>query len=211
MEINWLEVIGYTGSVTVALSLMMKSIVRLRWWNFAGASVFALYGLLIGAYPVLALNGWIAVVDVYYLWQMRRARDQFEVLEASALGKPFIGRFLRFHGKDIEHFFPEFDISKLRNPLSLFTLRNMLPVGLFVAEPLSATDYEIKADYVIPDFRDLKAARFLLFGEGRKVLQEKGVKTLHIHSRGTHEKFLRKIGFTKNPQRGDHWYMLNVG
>ena len=54
-----LQIIGYTGSVLVAVSLMMSNIVRLRWINLFGAGTFAIYGLLINAYPVFALNGFI--------------------------------------------------------------------------------------------------------------------------------------------------------
>ena len=63
---DYLEFIGYAGSVLVAVSLMMSNIVRLRWINLFGAATFSAYGLLINAYPVFALNGFIVLVDLYY-------------------------------------------------------------------------------------------------------------------------------------------------
>ena len=53
---NWIEWIGYAGSALVAVSLMMSAIVRLRLLNLAGALIFALYGALVGAMPVLLVN-----------------------------------------------------------------------------------------------------------------------------------------------------------
>ncbi|MBI3163860.1 MAG: YgjV family protein, partial [Chloroflexi bacterium] len=64
------ELVGYVGSVLVAVSLMMKSLLRLRVINLVGALFFVLYGLLIGALPVAFLNALIVGVNVYYLAQM---------------------------------------------------------------------------------------------------------------------------------------------
>ena len=61
------EIIGYTASALVAISLMMSSIVKLRVINLIGAALFTLYGLLIGAYPVAVLNFTIVLIDLYYL------------------------------------------------------------------------------------------------------------------------------------------------
>ncbi len=39
---EWQEIVGYIGSVLIALSLMMKNIVRFRKVNLCGASTFAI-------------------------------------------------------------------------------------------------------------------------------------------------------------------------
>ena len=70
---NWVEWYGLAASVVIAYSLMLKDIVKLRWWNMLGAGMFASYGVLIDAMPVIVLNGFIAVVDAYYIIQMRKS------------------------------------------------------------------------------------------------------------------------------------------
>ena len=45
------ELIGYAGSALVVLSLMQRSILRLRVIGLIGSVVFLVYSLLIGAYP----------------------------------------------------------------------------------------------------------------------------------------------------------------
>lgn len=72
LELNWLELYGYLGSALIAISLMMGDIRRLRWINLVGAGTFASYGLLINAWPVAILNGFIVLIDVVHLWQLSR-------------------------------------------------------------------------------------------------------------------------------------------
>ena len=66
----WFEMVGYAGSVLVAVSLMMKSLLRLRLINLVGAFFFTLYGLLSGAYAVAAPYPppmvYVAPAPVYY-------------------------------------------------------------------------------------------------------------------------------------------------
>jgi len=85
---NWLEIYGYLGSVLIAVSLMMADIYKLRWINLVGAGAFASYGLLIGAWPVAALNGFIVLIDIVHLWQLyrkpRAARSEVEFQVADA-------------------------------------------------------------------------------------------------------------------------------
>lgn len=70
---NWLEWFGYTASVVVAISLTMSSILKLRWYNLLGATLFSAYGFLIHAYPVGFLIGFIACVDIRLV---ARSHDQ---------------------------------------------------------------------------------------------------------------------------------------
>jgi hypothetical protein len=52
---------------------MMSDIRKLRWINLVGAGSFASYGLLINAWPVVILNGFIVLIDIVHLWQLSRA------------------------------------------------------------------------------------------------------------------------------------------
>lgn len=70
--ITFYEGLGYLASVLVAVSLTMRSLLKLRVINLAGAMLFTIYGLVIGALPVAALNFFIVGVNVYYLHQMFR-------------------------------------------------------------------------------------------------------------------------------------------
>ncbi|MGF1688778.1 YgjV family protein [Photobacterium japonica] len=67
MIMNTVEMLGYLSSIIVALSLTMKDIIKLRVLNFIGCSLFAIYGLMIDAWPVAATNGFIAGVNIYFI------------------------------------------------------------------------------------------------------------------------------------------------
>ena len=67
------EMLGYAASVFVAVSLMMRSLVKLRVINLIGSVLFTTYGLIIGAYPVAVVNAFIVVVNIYYLQQSFKA------------------------------------------------------------------------------------------------------------------------------------------
>lgn len=68
------EIMGYVASIMVAISLTMKDIVKLRVLNFIGCSFFVVYGLMIGAMPVVATNAFIACVNVYFLVKMNQEK-----------------------------------------------------------------------------------------------------------------------------------------
>lgn len=66
------EMLGYLASVFVAVSLMMRSLKKLRVINLIGSLLFTAYGLIIGAYPVAVVNAFIVLVNIYYLQQAVR-------------------------------------------------------------------------------------------------------------------------------------------
>src|SRR5512145_2472455 len=107
MNINTVEVIGYLGSILVAISLMMKSLLRLRLINLFGALFFTVYGILLRAYPVAALNGLIVGIDVYYLIQMLRQKDFFTFLEVSPQSE-YLRAFVEFYKEDIHAIIPSY-------------------------------------------------------------------------------------------------------
>jgi hypothetical protein len=65
--VNYLELVGYLASVLVAISLMMRSLNKLRVINLSGSLLFTVYGFTIGAYPVAVLNAFIVLVNIFYL------------------------------------------------------------------------------------------------------------------------------------------------
>jgi len=196
---NWIEIIGYSGSFLIALSLTMNNIWRLRWINLFGAGTFAIYGLLTSTYPVFALNSFITAIDVYYLVQMHRQKDYFTLSEVPKGSNLFLQRFLNFFNDDIRKFFPDFDWESIGDPHCVFILRNLLPVGLFIYEPLPNGVAKIHLDYARPEYRDLRNA-FYLFKHQKERLHELGIQRFVIKSHvKEHLKYLHKMGFKPDP------------
>lgn len=194
MELSFLyELIGYTGSILVAISLMMKSLVRLRTVNMIGAIVFIIYGLLIGAIPVVFLNTLILGVNVYNLWQMWQQKDYFTLMEVRS-ESAYLKHFLDFYRKEILEFIPTYLFKPKSEQLVLFVLRNMMPVGVLIvkSEENTAT---IFLDFVIPGYRDFRAGKFL-YDQSAEFFRQKGITRL-ITDAGNprHETYLKRMGF----------------
>lgn len=201
---SWIELVGYGGSALVAVSLMMGNVRRLRWINLAGALVFALYGALIDAPPVVVLNGFIAVVDVYHIVRLAGRRDAFSILEVPS-SSPVLREFLRVHGDDLQRFFPGFDLERCRRPEIRLVLRDMLPVGVFVFHRPGEGVAEVLVDYVISGYRDFRNAHFV-FAAARAELADAGIHTLAATSTvAAHVRYLRRTGFRPDPEALDRY------
>jgi hypothetical protein len=194
MELSFFyELIGYAGSLLVAISLMMQSVFRLRVINLIGALIFVLYGALIHALPVVLLNGLIVGVNIYYLAQMRNQKDYFKLMEVH-YHSPYLKNFVDFYQKEIREFFPSYLFKPQPDQLVLFVLRNMLPVGLLIVRP-QGEEADVFLDFVIPGYRDFRAGTFL-FEESALYFHEKGIKRL-VSDAGNprHESYLKRMGF----------------
>jgi hypothetical protein len=154
-----IELIGYLASGLVAVSLLTSNVLRLRVLNLAGAVVFVVYAGLTGAWPVLAVNLFVAAIDLWYIISLKSKKESFKLME-SGTGDPLLKNFLAYHARGIWQFFPDFDLAKLRDPRCVFILRNLLPVGLFVYTE-ERPHIRVHLDYVAEDYRDLKSARYL--------------------------------------------------
>ena len=108
MDPQILQWMGYFASGIIAFSMTMNSIVKFRWINLVGASTFAIYGFLIGAFPVMLLNGIIVLVDIYYLQKIYATKHLFDTVEIRP-DSQYLIKFLDFHKEEIEQFFPGFE------------------------------------------------------------------------------------------------------
>lgn len=160
------EIIGYLGSGLVAVSLMMRSILRLRILNLLGAISFALYGLLIQAYPVALVNGTIAFINLYYLADLFRKKEFFTLLEVQP-SSSYLASFIKFHLAEIQKFIPQFRFDPETEPFVFFVLRDMIPAGAFIGERYDDETLLVDLDYVIPGYRDFKIGKYI-FSENQE-------------------------------------------
>jgi hypothetical protein len=198
LSLSPLEWLGYAASVIVALSLTLSSVVQFRIINLIGASLFSAYGFIIGAYPVGVMNGFIVLVDIYYLVQIFGRKEVFEVLEIQP-DSHYLKRFLEFHKDEILHFCPDYHFDPVNDTLTFFVLRNMEVAGVFAGSPDGAGGLHVHLDYVIPRFRDFKNGKFV-YGHLRNKFAEAGVKSIIAHPAAqSHERYLRRMGFVSTP------------
>lgn len=67
------EWVGYTASLALIISFMMKNINTLRIINSLGAALFVVYGIMLAtSYPIIITNGFILMANIYYLTFKRK-------------------------------------------------------------------------------------------------------------------------------------------
>ena len=63
----YLEIFGYIGTALIILSMMMKSINKLRILNMSGSVISVIYSILSDTWPTVLLNACLIAVNVYHL------------------------------------------------------------------------------------------------------------------------------------------------
>lgn len=194
MNFDLLEIIGYIASIVVVLSLLMKSILRLRIINLVGAFVFVIYGILIGAYPVVATNGIIVLIDIYYLIQMYKNKDdEFETMP-SFCGDDYFNSFMKLYKNDIKHFNPSFEMPAGDGVKIAFILRNLIPAGVVISHPEN-DGYWVDLDFAIPLYRDLKVGDYVF--SNKEIFTDTN-QEITVYAKGEQKKhiaYLKKTGF----------------
>ncbi|MGE0076477.1 MAG: hypothetical protein AB7S48_01305 [Bacteroidales bacterium] len=198
MSVQVLEWIGYSASVTIAISMAISSIVKFRWVNLVGALLFSIYGFLIGSLPVGFLNGIIVVVDAYYLYLIYSRKDVYEVLGVRPDNK-YLLRFIEFHQNDMQKFFPEFEYKPDSNTITYLVLRNMAVAGVFVARTTEIKNLEVEIDYVLPEYRDFKNGKYVYYWLSKKFSENGYTKIIATGASKEYDKYLVKLGFTEEP------------
>lgn len=205
---NFAELIGYIASVTVAAGMLMSSIRLLRWFNLIGAFAFTIYGILIKAWPVALVNGFITIVDIYYLGQMYFKKEYFTILPVRSDNK-YLLKFIEYYAKDIEKYYPTFVYKPEENKYSFFVLRNMAVAGLFLASEYEPEVLQIILDYTTPDYRDFKVGKYV-YNKEIELFKKDDYKLLIAFPAPKNEKYLQKMGFQKANYKGKLCYIKKI-
>lgn len=77
------ELFGLAGTILIFIGFLSDSEKRIRLFDMAGSALFVVYGILLGAYSNIILNGMLIVVHIIKLRKMevnRRGREAPEKL-----------------------------------------------------------------------------------------------------------------------------------
>ena len=211
LGIPWTEWLGYTASLVVAIALLMKSLIRLRWINLFGSALFAVYGFFIQAWPVACFNVVIVFINLFYLARMYGTRENFELM-AIRPGDPYLRRFLDVYRGDIRRIFPVTDIDEdplasSQEAVGFYILRDLATAGVFIGKRTAPNTLDVQLDYVTPAYRDFKTGRFL-FVDSRDTWMKLGIDTMTAHASDTaHNGYLRRMGFVQEEDR----FVMRIG
>lgn len=196
---DFITIFGTVASIIIAISLTMKNLKTLRIVNFVGAVMFSVYGIFIGAIPVIIVNAIIACIDVYFYIPLVRNKEKFDFILNSSETKYYSELFLKHYKKDILNFFPDFNEESLKDLNSAYILRDMVPALLLLYKETEGENIEILMDYATPQFRDFKSSSYFfdyavhhlnIDTEKKKYFKVRSVVTAH-------DKYLIKMGFER--------------
>ncbi len=192
--IDILEWIGYLASALILVSLLMSSIIKLRWINLLGCVVFSTYGFMIGALPVGISNLIIGMINIYYLVKIYTAKEYFKILPVET-DSEYLKYFLAFYREDIHKFFPQKSFTVKKETIGFFIVRNAIPAGVFLASKKGEDSLLIELDYAVPEYRDLKTGRYV-YEKQKQFFLDKGYDKLYSYAYNKeHAAYLEKMGF----------------
>ena len=184
-----LELIGYTGSLLVIVSMLMTSVVKLRIINTVGSVIFCGYALAIHSYPTAAMQICLIIINMINLYKLNNTKKEYAAVCVNA-NDGFLAHFLFANSSDIKKFFPDFSAPSAGDKIFLITCEQV-PAGVFIASDNGEGALLVKVDYTTPAYRDCSAGKFLY-----AYLKKLGIKKITTETKiPAHEKYLHKMGF----------------
>lgn len=206
---NWFEILGYLASFIVLVSLLMSSIIKLRWINLIGSAMFSIYGFLIGALPVAFMNLCISLINVYYLIKIYGTKEYFKIFPIESNSR-YLNYFLDFYHKDIVKYSNEITIDSSNTSVSFYILRNLVPAGIFIATEEDKNTLKVELDFVIPEYRDFKTGVFI-YENSKDYFLEKGYsKFICFSTDQTHIKYLKKMNFKEVSENDKTYFVKSI-
>ncbi len=200
-----LEIIGWIGSGLIVFSLMQARMLRFRWMNLTGSVVATVYNAIIEVWPFAAMNGAIAVINVYWLFRLYREGDDPEVFKVIAVAPDdaYLRHVLEVHADDIQAHQPGFvadpgGVAGTRR--TLLVVRGDEAVGVVVVRDLGDGHGEVELDWVKPRFRDFTPGHFVYSDSGALPAAGFRFLTLKPHD-ATDAEYLRRVGFRLEQDR----------
>lgn len=192
----WWEVVGWVGSALVVLSLTQARVLRFRWINLAGAVVATVYNAVFEIWPFVAMNGAIAVIDVYWLWRLLRERHDeavYAVVEV-APDDAYLRHVLKVHAEDIARFRAR-SATPADERLAFLVTRGDETVGVVLVSDLGDGVGRVELDWVTPRFRDFTPGEFVYRRSG--VFADRGFRRLVALGGPGQEEYLTRVGFVR--------------
>lgn len=153
---NWLELVGWTGSALLVWSLVQTRILRLRAVNLIGSLVLIGYNAAVQVWPMVGLNVVLSVINIWYLRKLlatRHDEQTYQVVEVGA-DDAFLAHTLRVHAADIARFNPGFRPEPMPGRSAFLVVRADEVVGVVLAHDAGDGVAQVDLDYVTPAFRD---------------------------------------------------------
>ena len=198
----WWQIIGWAGSALVVLSLMQARVLRFRWLNLVGSVLATAYNAVFGIWPFVAMNGVIAVINVYWLRRLVGERHDEAVYAVVELAPDdaYLAHVMSVHATDIARFRSPAPSSDADGRLAFLVVRGDETVGVVLVSDLGDGVGHVDLDWVTPRFRDFTPGEFVYRQSG--VFAARGFRRLVAAGGAEQSDYLTRVGFAPTP---DGW------
>lgn len=188
----FVEIIGYIASIIFAVSMLMTSLLRLRWLILLGNIFFIFYGFMLNAYPIIALNIFQLVVNAFFIIQSYLLKGSYTLL-TPVIDDVMLDRFLVFYADDIRKFFPNFHTFNPEDNIFMI-VKGTAVIGVSAFRKNENNSYDVVIDYAAESHRNMKPAKLLFQQENIfSILNTDKIFAKSYHRK--HTKYLKKIKF----------------
>ena len=154
------EIIGWTGSALVVISLVIPSIRKFRTLNLVGSLIATVYNITFGIWPYAAMNAVITIIDIYWLIRLHKgAKQEYRILSVDPESE-IVADFVKRHETSMSENFPRFSKEQLPGASVYLTMCGNELVGLFAHEA-GGEGARVLVDFVTERHRDLKPGKVL--------------------------------------------------
>ncbi len=204
----WWQIVGWAGSALVVLSLMQARVLRFRWLNLVGSVLATGYNVVFGIWPFVAMNGVIAVINVYWLRKLvgERHDDAVYAVVELAPDDAYLAHVMAVHASDIARFrspAPSTDAGAGAGQSAFLVVRGDETVGVVLVSDLGDGVGHVDLDWVTPRFRDFTPGEFVYRKSG--VFAAQGFHRL-VAAGDDQSDYLTRVGF----QRTDEGWVREV-
>jgi hypothetical protein len=180
---TWLDAFGWLSSILVVWSLMVARVLRFRVLNLVGAVLATAVNAIIGLWPFVAMNGAIAIIDVYWIVRLLRERHDTAVYQVVEVGidDAYLRHLLALRAEDLARTHPSFHLPAAGDEgerCAFLVLRGDETVGVIVVRDAGAGVGEVELDHVSERFRDFTPGEFVYRRSG--IFPAKGFRVLRL-------------------------------
>ncbi|MFW6775704.1 hypothetical protein ACOACO_15580 [Nocardioides sp. CPCC 205120] len=194
---HWLPLLGWTGSALLVCSILQTRVLRFRLLNAAATVTLAVFNLLIGVWPMVAMNVVLLAINVWFLVRVVRQpgphRD-FTVLAVGS-GDAYLNHVLRAHDVDIHRHQPDFAWSPSDTDRQAYLVqKGDETVGVVVLRTRGDVA-QVELDWVTPGFRDCAAGEYVWLRSD--ILRHRGIRHV-ITPPNMKDPYYERLGFRRN-------------
>lgn len=192
------EIIGYTGTILVVLSMIMTSVIKLRIINICGSILSMTYAIITNTWPIVLMNATLIIINLIQLFRTYTRTLNFSYIKSNILDLNY-NHFIKTYRNDIEKYFQNIDLNKQEEVYFVYIDTEL--VGILVGTK-DNDRFNVAIDYAIPKYRDMSIGKFLY-----PKLRNHNIKyIIQENNLLKHQKYLRKMGFIEK----DNFYIKEI-